>query len=92
MRHQQMAFFLDLIVMALDKNVGDFNAVTIKIQGNLSVFFFKRFSCLTLFIGIASACRIVYLENDLLDFHLKFHFIIARIRSKQSENHLEAQQ
>ena len=41
MRHQQMAFFLDLIVMALDKNVGDFNAVTIKIQGNLSLFFFN---------------------------------------------------
>ena len=52
------------------------------------------FSFSTLFIdrNCFSLCRIVYLENDLLDFHLKFHFIIARFRSKQSENHLEAQQ
>ena len=83
MRHC-LAFLLDLIVMALDKNVGDFNAVTIKMHGNLSVFFSN--------IVHWQCCRIVYLENDSLDFHLKFHFIIARFRSKQSENHLEAQQ
>ena len=52
----------------------------------------SKFKEIYLFSFSTLACRIVYLENDLLDFHLKFHFIIARYRSKQSENHLEAQQ